>query len=218
MKFFIDSSSLDIIKYYKEMGLVDGVTTNPSIIAKSGKNIFEVISGICQIIDTSVSVAVLATEFEEMLIEAHKLRSIGNQVTIKLPMTENGIRACYNLSEQNIPVNMTLCFSATQALIAAKAGAAYISPFIGRLDDIGQFGMDLISDICAIYENYPAINTQIIAASIRHPLHIIEVAKIGVDIITLPPHLLKQMLSHPLTEQGQNIFLKDGRNSLQQII
>ena len=209
MKIYCDSCDIKIIKKYKELGIVDGVTTNPSIIAKSGRNFKEVITEICEVIDTSVSVEVMANEYESMLTEAEELSNIASQITIKLPITEDGLRACKTLSEKGIAVNMTLCFSPAQALLAAKVGATYVSPFIGRLDDMGRDGLGLIEDICAIYGNYPDISTQILAASIRNSIHIIEVAKLGVDVITLPPKLISTMIDNPLTEKGMNIFLDD---------
>jgi transaldolase len=209
MKIYLDSCDVDAIRKYKELGIIDGVTTNPSIIAKSGRNFRSTISEICEIIDTSVSVEVIATDYREMLVEAQELANIASQITIKLPITEDGLRACRALSDKAIAVNMTLCFSPTQALLAAKAGATYVSPFIGRLDDMGRDGLELVSDICSIYQNYPEISTQILAASIRTPIHIIEVAKLGVDVMTLPPSLISAMINNPLTEKGIEIFLND---------
>ena len=209
MKIYCDSCDVKAIKKYKELGIVDGITTNPSIIGKSGRNFKEVVTEICKIIDTSVSVEVMANEYESMLTEAEEFRNIASQITIKLPITENGLKACKTLSERGIAVNMTLCFSPAQALLAAKVGATYVSPFIGRLDDIGRDGLDLIADICTIYGNYPDISTQILAASIRNSMHIIEVAKLGVDVITLSPKLISTMIDNPLTEKGMNIFLND---------
>ncbi|WPX96558.1 fructose-6-phosphate aldolase [Candidatus Bandiella euplotis] len=209
MKVYLDSCDVAAIKKYKELGVVDGVTTNPSIIAKSKQDFGTVIREICEIIDTSVSVEVIATDYDNMLREAERLSEIAPQITIKLPITQDGLKACKVLAEKSIAVNMTLCFSPTQALLAAKAGATYVSPFIGRLDDMGRDGIALIADICAIYQNYPDISTQILAASIRNPIHIIEVAKLGVDVITLPPSLISAMINNPLTEKGIEIFLND---------
>ena len=213
MKIYLDSCDVEAIRKYKELGIVDGVTTNPSIIAKSGRNFKTVITEICEIIDTSVSVEIMATEYKTMLAEAGKFADIAPQITIKLPITEDGLRACKILAEKSIAVNMTLCFSPTQALLAAKVGATYVSPFIGRLDDMGRDGLDLIADICTIYGNYPDISTQILAASIRNPIHIIEVAKLGVDVVTLPPKLISTMINNPLTEKGLSIFLNDWNNA-----
>ena len=209
MKIYCDSCDIEVIKKYKELGIVDGVTTNPSIIARSGKDFKKAIAEICEIIDTSVSVEVMAIEYKSMLKEAEELANLAPQITIKLPITEDGLKACKTLSEKGIAVNMTLCFSPAQALLVAKVGATYVSPFIGRLDDMGRNGLDLVEDICAIYGNYPEISTQILAASIRNPTHIIEVAKLGVDVITLPPKLISAMISNPLTEKGISIFLND---------
>ena len=209
MKIYCDSCDIEVIKKYKELGIVDGVTTNPSIIARSGKDFKKAIAEICEIIDTSVSVEVMAIEYKSMLKEAEELANLAPQITIKLPITEDGLKACKTLSEKGMAVNMTLCFSPAQALLVAKVGATYVSPFIGRLDDMGRNGLDLVEDICAIYGNYPEISTQILAASIRSPTHIIEVAKLGVDVITLPPKLISAMISNPLTEKGISIFLND---------
>jgi transaldolase len=213
MKIYLDSCDINAIKKYKEMGLIDGVTTNPSIIAKSGTDFKYVIKEICSIISTSVSVEVISTEYSKILLETEELTKIASQITIKLPITEDGLRACKVLSEMSVAVNMTLCFSPTQALLAAKAGATYVSPFIGRLDDMGREGIGLISDICAIYENYPEISTQILAASIRHPIHVIEVAKLGVDVMTLTPKLFTTMINNPLTDKGIDIFLNDWKKA-----
>lgn len=212
MKLFIDSCDVDLITKYKELGIVDGVTTNPSIISKSGKDFEDIIKSICDIIDTSVSVEVIATNYDDMVKEGRNISKIGSQVTVKLPITYDGLKACHKLSQENIPVNMTLCFSATQALIAAKAGATYVSPFIGRLDDIGMDGLNLIAEICSIFENYPEINTQILAASIRNPLHIIEAGKLGADIATVPANMLDKMINNALTDKGLEIFLNDWNN------
>ena len=209
MKIYCDSCDIEVIKKYKELGIVDGVTTNPSIIARSGKDFKKAIAEICEIIDTSVSVEVMAIEYKSMLKEAEELANLAPQITIKLPITEDGLKACKTLSEKGMAVNMTLCFSPAQALLVAKVGATYVSPFIGRLDDMGRNGLDLVEDICAIYGNYPEISTQILAASIRNPTHIIEVAKLGVDVITLPPKLISAMIINPLTEKGISIFLND---------
>ncbi len=212
MIIYLDCCDIELIKKYKELGIVDGITTNPSIIAKSGKDFKKTINQICSLITTSVSVEVIATDFDNMLKEAEELSNLAPQITIKLPITEDGLKACKVLSNKSIAVNMTLCFSPTQALLAAKCGATYVSPFIGRLDDMGRDGLNLISDICAIFENYPDISTQILAASIRNPIHFIEVAKLGVDVITLPPKLIDTIINNPLTNKGVEIFLNDWNN------
>jgi transaldolase len=209
MKFFVDTAEIAEIRELAETGLLDGVTTNPSLIAKSGRKITEVIAEICAIVPGPVSAEVAATDYEQMLKEAEVLKAIAPNVTIKVPLTPAGLRACHTLSQQGTMVNVTLCFSAAQALLAAKAGATFISPFVGRLDDIGQNGMDLIADIVQIYANYPAIKTEVLVASIRNPVHLIEAAKIGADVATIPPAIIKQLYKHPLTDSGLAGFLKD---------
>jgi len=209
MKFFVDTAEISEIRELAATGLLDGVTTNPSLIAKSGRNIAEVIGEICQIVPGPVSAEVAATEYKQMLIEAAALLRIASNVTIKVPLTQDGLRACYALSQEGVMVNVTLCFSAAQALLAAKAGATFISPFVGRLDDIGHNGVDLIADIVQIYANYPAIKTQVLVASIRNPIHLIEAAKMGADVATIPPSVIKQLYAHPLTDKGLAAFLAD---------
>ena len=218
MKFFIDTADLDEIKELADTGLLDGVTTNPSLIAKSGGNILDVIAGICEIVSGPVSAEITATEVDMMLEEAEILGSIASNVTIKVPLTVNGLTTCKLLREQNKMVNVTLCFSASQALLAAKAGATYISPFVGRIDDVGGNGMDLIDEIVGIYSQYPGIKTEVLVASVRHPLHVIEAAKIGADVVTLPPSVLRQLFSHPLTDKGLTAFLDDWKKTGQSII
>ncbi len=218
MKFFVDTAEISEIKDLEATGLLDGVTTNPSLIAKSGRKITEVIAEICAIVPGPVSAEVAAVELDEMLREAEVLRRIASNVTIKVPLTPAGLRACHKLSQEGTMVNVTLCFSAAQALLAAKAGAAFISPFIGRLDDIGQDGMDLIADIVTIYANYPAIKTEVLAASIRHPIHLIQAAKLGADVATIPPSVIKQLYAHPLTDKGLAAFLADWGKSGQSIV
>jgi len=213
MKFFLDTCDIKEIEELFELGLVDGITTNPSIIAKSGRKHHEVLKDICAIIKTSVSAEVIATDFEGMIKEAKDLVKIGEQITIKVPMTFAGLKACKKLTDEGHTVNVTLCFSTAQALLAAKAGATYVSPFVGRLDDIGQNGMDLIADIVCSFQNYPDFTTQVLVASIRNPIHIIEAAKIGADVITTPPHVLRQMFNHPLTDKGIEMFLQDYRKN-----
>ena len=217
MKFFIDTADVSEIKELSSSGLLDGVTTNPSLIKKSGRNINEVIAEICDIVPGPVSAEVAATNYEEMLKEAEVLKAIAKNVTIKVPLTWDGLKACRSLRNDDVLVNVTLCFSASQALLAAKAGATFISPFVGRLDDIGLNGMDLISDICEIYTNYPNLNTEILVASIRNTNHVIDAAKIGADVVTLPPNVLKQLISHPLTDNGLKTFLDDWKLTGQSI-
>ncbi len=217
MKFFIDTADVSEIKELSESGLLDGVTTNPSLIKKSGRNINEVIKEICDIVSGPVSAEVTATDYNEMLKEAQVLKSIAKNVTIKVPLTWDGLKACKTMRSEGILVNVTLCFSANQALLAAKAGATFISPFVGRLDDIGVDGMELISDICQIYSNYQKLNTEVLVASIRSPKHVTEAAKMGADVVTLPPNVLKQLISHPLTENGLKAFLEDWKKTGQSI-
>ena len=207
MKFFVDTAEISEIRELAATGLLDGVTTNPSLIAKSGRKFLEVIAEICEVVPGPVSAEVAATEYTQMLKEAAVLRKIAPNVAIKVPLTQDGLRACYALSQEGVMVNVTLCFSAAQALLAAKAGAAFISPFVGRLDDIGQNGMDLIADIVQIYANYTSIKTEVLVASIRNPIHLIEAAKMGADVATIPPSVIKQLYSHPLTDKGLAAYL-----------
>jgi transaldolase len=218
MKFFVDTAETSEIRALAETGLVDGVTTNPSLIAKSGRKMAEVIAEICAITPGPVSAEVTATDYEGMLAEGRYLRDIARNVAVKVPLTEAGLRTCRTLSGEGTPVNVTLCFSANQALLAAKAGAAYISPFVGRLDDIGQDGMELIEDIVDIYTNYPALKTEVLVASIRHPIHIIQSAKIGADVATVPPAVLRLLVKHPLTDKGLAAFLADWEKTGQSIL
>ena len=217
MKFFIDTADVSEIKELSSSGFLDGVTTNPSLIKKSGRNLNEVIAEICDIVPGPVSAEVAATNYEEMLKEAEVLKNIAKNVTIKVPLTWDGLKACRTLRNDDVLVNVTLCFSASQALLAAKAGATFISPFVGRLDDIGLNGMDLISEICEIYSNYPNLNTEVLVASIRSPKHVIDSATIGADVVTLPPNVLKQLISHPLTDNGLKAFLDDWQKTGQSI-
>ncbi len=218
MKFFVDTAEISEIRELAATGLLDGVTTNPTLIAKSGRKISEVIAEICEIVSGPVSAEVAATEYKQMLMEAAVLLKIANNVTIKVPLTPDGLRACHALSQEGVMVNVTLCFSAAQALLAAKAGASFISPFIGRLDDIGQNGMELIADIVKIYRNYPAIKTEVLAASIRNPIHLIEAAKLGAHVATIPPSVIKQLYAHPLTDKGLAAFLVDWSKTGQSIV
>jgi len=209
MKFFIDTAELDEIRELSATGLVDGVTTNPSLIAKSGRDFREVIAEICEVVDGPVSAEVISTDYATMVSEGSSLADIADNVAVKLPLTWDGLRACRSLADEGIDVNVTLCFSANQALLAAKAGAAFISPFIGRLDDINIDGMELIRDIRMIYDNYPHFETEILAASIRGPNHVKESAIAGADVATVPPKVLKSLAAHPLTDKGLAAFLKD---------
>lgn len=208
MKFFVDTADVAEIKELASTGLLDGVTTNPSLIAKSGRDFMEVIAEICKLVDGPVSAEVVATDFEGMKEQGHKLAKIAKNVAIKVPLTWDGLKACKYFTDQNIMVNVTLCFSAAQALLAAKAGATFISPFVGRLDDIGQDGLALIEEICTIYQAYD-FNTQVLVASVRNPIHITASAKMGAHVATLPPAVLKSLVKHPLTDKGLEAFLKD---------
>ena len=218
MKFFIDSAEISEIEKANEFGMVDGVTTNPSLIAKSGQNFQELIAKIANLIDGPISAEVASNDFAGMVKEGEILSKIAKNICIKLPMTIDGLRACKYFSEKNIQTNVTLCFSASQAIMAAKAGATFVSPFVGRLDDISQDGLELISDICQIYKNYPNFKTQILVASIRNPIHIIQAAKMGADVATIPAKILEQLIYHPLTEKGLAIFNQDWQKSGQKIV
>lgn len=218
MKFFIDTGNIDEIRELCATGLVDGVTTNPSLVASSGRDFKSLIAEICELTTGHVSAEVLATDSKGMLEEAKVLSAIADNVCIKLPLTVEGLKACKVLSDDGIATNVTLCFSALQALLAAKAGATYVSPFIGRLDDVGQDGSGLITDIVTIYDNYPALGTQVLAASIRGPQHMLAVAYAGAHVATLPPKVLRQMYEHPLTDKGLAGFMKDWEKTGQTIL
>jgi len=217
MKFFIDTAEIDEIRELAATGLVDGVTTNPSLIMKSGRDMREVTAEICAVVDGPVSAEVTATEAEAMIAEGRSLAGIAPNIAVKVPLTMDGLRACKVLTGEGHMVNVTLCFSANQALLAAKAGATFISPFIGRLDDIGLDGMELIADIRQMYDNY-LFETQILAASIRTVNHVHEAAKIGADVATIPPGILKKLAEHPLTDKGLATFLADWSKTGQSIL
>jgi transaldolase len=208
MKFFLDTANVEEIKKYAELGLVDGVTTNPTLVAKEGRDFYEVVKEICQIVDGPVSAEVISTDAEGMVKEARELAKLADNIVIKIPMTKDGMKAVKILSAEGIKTNVTLVFSPLQALLAAKAGATYVSPFVGRLDDIGHVGMKLVEDVVKIYKNYD-IKTEVIVASIRHPWHVLEAAKIGADIATMPPAVMDKLFNHPLTDIGLERFLKD---------
>ena len=208
MKIFLDTANISAIKMYNDMGLVDGITTNPSLMAKEGGDPQKVMEEIVRTIKGDVSLEVLSMETSGMLEEGRRLRKYGNNVVVKCPLTPDGLKACKTLTSEGIPVNVTLCFSVNQAILAAKAGAKYVSPFIGRLDDNGQDGMNLIKEMHQVFQNYK-FSTQILVASIRHPMHVVEAAKIGADVVTLPPEVLGKMLKHPLTDVGLKNFLSD---------
>jgi len=208
MKFFLDTGSIDEIRDAAATGILDGVTTNPSLVAKEGKNFKDLLLEICDIVDGPISAEVTATDVSGMIKQAHELREIHKNIVIKLPLLREGIVALSKLAPQGVKVNVTLCFSATQALIAAKAGATYISPFIGRLDDISHVGMDLIREIRTIYDNYD-YHTEILTASVRHPVHVLEAALAGSDIATMPKKVFDGLFRHPLTDIGNEKFLAD---------
>ncbi|MBP9692421.1 MAG: fructose-6-phosphate aldolase [Alphaproteobacteria bacterium] len=217
MKFFVDTADIEEIRSLVETGLVDGVTTNPSLVAQAGRQFEEALAEICAIVPGPVSAEVTATDHLGMLAEGRHLAKIAPNVVIKVPLTMEGLKACRTLTKEGTPVNVTLCFSAAQALIAAKAGATFISPFIGRLDDVGEIGMTLLQQIVQMYSNYPELNTQVLAASIRHPLHVVEAALVGVDVATIPPKVLRQLYNHPLTDKGITTFLEDWKKTRQTI-
>ncbi|MBN8521817.1 MAG: fructose-6-phosphate aldolase [Alphaproteobacteria bacterium] len=218
MKFFVDTAEIRDIREMADTGLLDGVTTNPSLIAKSGQNFLKLIAEICEIVPGPVSAEVASTDFETMLAEGKKLAKIADNVAVKVPLTPAGLKVCKHLSDNGTMVNVTLCFSPGQAILAAKAGAAFISPFVGRLDDISTDGMQLIADIVNIYNNYPNFHTEVLVASVRHPMHIIEAAKMGAHIMTCPPSVIKQLYSHPLTDKGLAAFVEDWKKTGQSIL
>ncbi|HEX9920205.1 MAG: fructose-6-phosphate aldolase [bacterium] len=208
MKFFIDTANVKAIKEMADLGVLDGVTTNPTLVAKEGRDFLEVLREICEIVDGPISAEVISLEAEGMVREARELAKIHKNIVIKIPMTREGLKATKALSREGIKTNVTLIFSSNQALLAAKAGATYVSPFVGRLDDIGQVGMDVVREIVTIYENY-GYSTQVIVASIRHPLHVIEAAMAGAHVATIPPAVIEQLIKHPLTDIGIQRFLAD---------
>ncbi|KAB7610474.1 fructose-6-phosphate aldolase [Amylibacter sp. SFDW26] len=217
MKFFVDTAEVDAIAELNDLGMVDGVTTNPSLIMKSGRDILEVTKEIAAMVEGPVSAEVVAMEYDEMIKEGRKLAKIADNIAVKVPLTWAGLKTCKTLSSEGTMVNVTLCFSANQALLAAKAGATFISPFIGRLDDLNLEGLDLIEDIRTIYDNY-MFDTQILAASIRSVNHASECAKIGADVMTAPPEVIKKMANHVLTDKGLDAFMKDWAKTGQQIL
>ncbi|MDX2073385.1 MAG: fructose-6-phosphate aldolase [Alphaproteobacteria bacterium] len=217
MKFFVDTADINEIRELAATGMLDGVTTNPTLIAKSGRDFFEVIKEICTIVSGPVSAEVTATDAPGMIKEGEKLARIADNVTIKVPLTWDGLKACKHFTSKNIMVNVTLCFSAAQAILAAKAGATFISPFVGRLDDIGESGIGLISDICTIYRQYEIFETQVLVASIRNPQHIVDSAKLGAHVATIPPKVIHDLVHHPLTDKGLAAFLEDWKKTGQKI-
>lgn len=218
MKFFVDTADVAEIRALAETGLLDGVTTNPSLIMKAGRPMADVIAEICDIVDGPVSAEVTATEVDAMLAEGRKLAKIAPNVTVKVPLTWDGLRACRTLTGEGTMVNVTLCFSAVQALLAAKAGATFVSPFIGRLDDIGLDGMQLIREIRTVFDNYPELTTQLLAASLRTSNHVRDCALAGADVATIPPSTIHKLIDHPLTDKGLDQFLSDWKKTGQTIV
>src|SRR5687767_15206786 len=218
MKFFADTAEIAEIRELAATGLLDGVTTNPSLVHKSGRDFLEVVREIAQVCSGPVSAEVVALDHDGMMREAEVLRRIADNIAIKVPLTVDGLKTCRKLTGDGTMVNVTLCFSANQALLAAKAGATFVSPFVGRLDDAGQDGMELIREIRTIYDNYPDLNTQILAASIRHPIHVKQAAMIGADVATVPPAVLRALVQHPLTDKGLAAFLADWKKTGQRIV
>jgi transaldolase len=217
MKIFLDTADVAEIREYAASGLVDGVTTNPSLAAKTGRDYVDSLKEICSVVPGAVSGEVLATDYDGMMKEAAVLTKIAKNIAVKVPLTPDGLRACRHLTDDGAMVNVTLCFSAAQAILAAKAGATFVSPFIGRLDDVGEHGMGLIADIVTIFRNYAAFRTEVLVASVRSPMHVVEAAKIGAHIATVPPAVLRQLFSHPLTDKGLAAFLADWAKTGQQI-
>jgi len=218
MKFFVDTADIGEIRELADTGLLDGVTTNPSLIAKSGRDFFEVVSEICDIVEGPVSAEVAATDYDTMLAEGRKLAGLAENIAVKVPLTPAGLKTCRMLSQDGIMVNVTLCFSANQAILAAKVGASFVSPFVGRLDDIAADGMNLIAEISEIYANYPDFTTEILVASVRSPMHIAESAKMGADVATVPAAVLWSLFNHPLTDKGLDAFLTDWKKTGQSIL
>jgi len=217
MKFFIDTADIDDIKDLASTGMVDGVTTNPSLVAKTGRDFFDVLKDICAVVDGPVSAEVTALDAEGMIREGKLVAKLSDNIVVKAPLTWDGLKACRALSSEGIKVNVTLCFSANQALLAAKAGATFISPFVGRLDDVNIDGMELIEDIRTIYDNYDDLETEILVASIRNANHVKDAALIGADVVTVPPSVIRQLADHPLTDKGLAAFMADWNKTGQKI-
>jgi transaldolase len=218
MKFFVDTADVAEIKDLAASGLLDGVTTNPSLIHKSGRQMLDVIKEICAIVPGPVSAETVATDHKTMLEEGRKLARLAKNVAVKVPLTPDGLKTCKALAAEGTMVNVTLCFSAAQALLAAKAGASFISPFVGRLDDIGQDGMHLIEEIMTIYRQYPHFKTEVLVASVRHTMHVVQAAKLGAHVATVPPNVLRQLFKHTLTDNGLKAFLDDWAKTGQSIL
>jgi len=218
MKFFVDTADTKEIRDLAATGLLDGVTTNPSLVAKTGRKFAEVVKEICAIVEGPVSAEVAATDYDDMVAEGRHLADIAKNVCVKVPLTMPGLKACKTLTQAGIMVNVTLCFSAAQAILAAKAGATFISPFVGRLDDIGQDGMQLIADIVEIYDQYENFTTEVLVASVRHPVHVVDAARMGAHVVTVPPDVLRKLVQHPLTDKGLAAFLADWQKTGQSIL
>jgi len=219
VQLFVDTADVEEIRELAGTGVVDGVTTNPTLVAKTGRPLFQVLEEICRLVPGPVSAEVTATDAGTMVAEGRRLAEVAPNIVVKLPLTRDGLEACHRLEKEGIRTNVTLCFSPAQALLAARAGASYVSPFVGRLDDVGEEGMGLVADIVAIFRNYrESIRTRVLAASIRHVAHVIEAARLGADIATVPPAVLRQLLRHPLTDLGLERFLADWRATGQRIL
>ena len=218
MKFFADTADIEEIRDLAATGLLDGVTTNPSLVAKTGRDFLEVLGDICTAVDGPVSAEVAALDFDTMVTEGRRLADVAANIAVKVPLTWEGLKACKALDQAGIMVNVTLCFSPSQAILAAKAGAKFVSPFVGRLDDIGHGGMELIEDIRTIYDNYDSFTTEILVASVRHPGHVVEAARLGADICTVPPGIMRRLVQHPLTDRGLDAFLEDWAKTGQSIL
>lgn len=208
MKIFLDTANIELIRQYNEIGIIDGVTTNPTLLSKENREPFELMREIVKLVNGPVSLEVISKDYEGMIYEARRLRELGDNVVVKVPMTIDGLKAIQTLRRERIETNCTLVFSANQAILAAKAGATYVSPFIGRVDDIGYNGMKTVKEIITIFRNYK-FNTQVLVASVRHPLHVIQAAMLGADVVTMPPDILQKMIKHPLTDKGLETFLAD---------
>ena len=219
MKFFVDTADLAEIRDLAQTGLLDGVTTNPSLVAKAGRSSFvELIAEICAVVDGPVSAEVAATDFDTMLKEGRHLARIAPNVAVKVPLTPDGLKVCRTLANEGTMVNVTLCFSAAQAILAAKAGAAFVSPFVGRLDDVGQNGLGLIQEIVEIYDRYPGFTTEVLVASVRNPIHVVESARMGAHVATMPPAVIRSLANHPLTDKGLAQFVADWQKTGQDIL
>lgn len=218
MKFFIDTADIGEIRELAATGLLDGVTTNPSLVLKTGRRFLDLVAEICDVVAGPVSAEVAATDFDTMLAEGEKLAKIAPNIAVKVPLTPAGLKTCRRLTDGGTMVNVTLCFSAAQAILAAKAGATFVSPFVGRLDDVGQDGMGLIKEIREIYTQYPAFRTEILVASVRHPIHVVAAARMGAHVATVPPSVLRQLFQHPLTELGLARFVADWQKTGQSIL